>query len=78
MGLDDTGEFSLDDVFPRWFWAAGVVLVVGIGALLVLWYIEHPDRSPWEDFARRPFEVPDDLSGLVGTAPEDGPGDPTR
>ena len=74
MALDDLSDFSLEDVFPNWFWGVGAVLVVGIGALLVLWYLEHPDRSPWEDFARRPMVVPDDLSGLVPTPPEDGAG----
>ena len=67
-------DLDLEQIFPRWFWGVGAVLVVGIGALLVLWYIEHPDRSPWEDFARRPMVVPDDLSGLVPTPPEDGSG----
>ncbi len=46
MELDD-----LKDAFPTWFWGVGAILAVGVVALLVLWYVEHPDRSPWEDFA---------------------------
>ena len=74
MAADDLEGFSLDDVFPRWFWGVGIVLVVGVSALLVIWYVEHPDRSPWTDFARARFAVPDDLSGLDDAAP--APGDP--
>ena len=64
---------AIGDAFPTWFWGVGIVLVVGITALLVVWYVEHPDRSPWTDFAVR-FSVPNDVSSLVGTAPEDGAG----
>ena len=69
MDLDD---FSLADAFPTWFWGVGVVLVVGISALLILWHLEHPGTSPWENFAR--VHIPDDVSSLVDAPPADGPG----
>ena len=69
MELDD---FSLADAFPAWFWGVGIVLAVGVTALLVLWYIEHPGTSPWEDFAR--VRIPNDVSSLVDASPEDGAG----
>lgn len=62
---------ALGDAFPPWFWGVGAVLAVGCVALLLLFYLEHPDRSIWEDFGKR-FDIPDDLSGLVTTSPEDG------
>jgi hypothetical protein len=66
-------DLDLDDIFPTWFWAVGAVLVVGVTVALVAWYVQHPDRSPWTDFAVR-FNVPDDVSSLVGTPPSDGDG----
>ena len=69
MELDD---LTLKDAFPTWFWTVGIVLAAGCAALLVLWYIEHPDRSPWTDFVR----IPDDVSSLVDSSPGDG--DPNR
>ena len=68
MDLDD---LTLKDAFPTWFWGVGVVLVLGVTVALIVWYVEHPDSSPWTDFGRR-FAVPDDLSGLVTTPSEDG------
>ncbi len=62
---------AIADAFPPWFWGVGVVLVLGITVALVVWYVEHPDRSPWTDFQR--LSVPNDLSGLVSTPSEDGP-----
>ena len=64
-------ELTLKDAFPTWFWGVGIVLVVGVTAALVIYYARFPDRSPWTDFAVK-FHVPDDVSSLVGTAPEDG------
>lgn len=55
MSEDATG-FSL----PKWFWFLGAGLALGVVTLFVLWYIRHPDRSPFEDFARRgPLGVPE-------------------
>jgi len=62
---------ALKEAFPTWFWAVGVVLVVGVTTALVVWYVQHPDRSPWTDFAQR-VTIPDDISSLVGDAPDPG------
>jgi len=57
---EDVSEF-----IPSWFWWVGAGLCVGVVALVVLWYVKHPDRSIFEDFARRePLGVPES-NGMV-------------
>jgi hypothetical protein len=69
--MTDATYLTLADAFPPWFWMVGVGLALGVSVLLVLWYLEHPGRSPWEDFGRR-FDIPDDLSSLDPSASQGG------
>jgi len=50
---------ALKEAFPTWFWAVGVVLVVGVTTALVVWYVQQ-------------VTIPDDISSLVGDAPDPG------
>ena len=43
---------------PKWFWWLGAGLAASVVVLMVLWYLRHPDRSPFVDFAPRRMGVP--------------------
>ena len=43
---------------PKWFWYLGAGIAAGVVVLMVLWYVRHPDRSPFVDFAPRSMGVP--------------------
>lgn len=38
---------------PSWFWWVGAGLAASVVVLMVLWYVKHPDRSVFQDFAPR-------------------------
>ena len=45
-------------VIPTWFWWLGAGLAAGVVVLMVLWYVRHPGRTPFVDFAPRHMGTP--------------------
>jgi hypothetical protein len=70
LKFDDL-ELQWNELFPPWFLWVGVALAAGVVTLTVLYYLEHPGRSPWDDFAR--VRIPDDVSSLAPSPSESGP-----
>ena len=65
MAADDGEEFH---IFGKWFWiSAGIIAALCVG-LVVAYYVQHPDRSLFEDFARRgPVDIPSTNGRVPGS-----------
>lgn len=68
MTLDD---LELGEIFPPWFWWLGIGLAIGSATLLVLWYLNHPERSPFRDFSNGLIDTP----ASNGNTPYPAPGE---
>ena len=51
-------EQDAGPTIPKWFWYVGAGIAVSVVVLMVLWYVRHPDRSPFVDFAPRHMGQP--------------------
>lgn len=63
--------FKLEDIFGKWFWITAGVAAAGVCILLIAWYVQHPDRSPFEDFARK-VDIPASNGSVPHPAPAFG------
>jgi len=63
---DDDDGFEL---FGKWFWISAGILAVVCAGLVVAYYVRHPERDLFADFARRaPVDAPS-TNGHVPSAP---------
>lgn len=67
-----TSDFEI----PSWFWWLGLALAAGCVGLAVLWYVKHPERSIFEDFARRGEVGVPETNGAVPHSPATVGADP--
>lgn len=65
------GEGAHDVTIPRGFWILAGVAAALVVCGLLLWYAQHPDRSPFVDFAGGPHPPSNGLG--PASAPEAGP-----